>query len=369
MTILQLTSHLDLGGIPRYVSALTQALSARGHRVIVASGGGTLEAPLQAARVPCWRLPLRTSADISPQTWWAMGELAVRLRQEPIDLIHAHTRAAQVVAAGASRRAGVPYVTTWHGIYRRRLGRRLWPCTGVRTIAISRMVERDLRETFHVPLQQIRCIHNGVDPDHYAAPPDPEQVQAFRRRWAIPEGVPVIGSIGRLAGGGVKGFDLLLTACANAARQTSSLHVLLVGGGPRRSSLEGLARDLGLDGRVHFTGSVEDVRVPLACLEVFVFPSRWPEGFGLTLIEAMAAGKPVIAAQSGAAPEIVRHDVDGWLVPPDDPHALAEAMARLLRDPALAQRLGRHAQQRVREAFSLERMVSEIEAVYREVVN
>ena len=104
-------------------------------------------------------------------------------------------------------------------------------------------------------------------------------------------------------------------------------------------------------------------------MEVFAFPSRWPEGFGLTLIEAMAAGKPVIGTRMGAVSDIIRHEVDGLLVPPEDPVALAEAIARLLQDHALAERLGRAARTRVREQFSLERMTSEIEAVYHDVLS
>jgi len=144
---------------------------------------------------------------------------------------------------------------------------------------------------------------------------------------------------------------------------------VIVGDGPQRPVLERQAERLGLGERVHFVGATEDVRIPLAVMDVFLFPVRWQEGFGLALIEAMAAGKPVVATQTGAVPQIIRHDCDGWLVAPEDSWALAEGVLRLLNDPATARRLGRQAQARVREAFHLDHMVDQVESVYHEVVS
>jgi len=147
------------------------------------------------------------------------------------------------------------------------------------------------------------------------------------------------------------------------------LHVMIVGDGPRRPFLEDISRRLGISERVHFIGPVEDIRVPLALLDVFIFPSRWPEAFGLTLVEAMAAGKAVVAMKIGAVPEIVEHEVNGILVPPEDLSSLLKAVTRLLQDREMAFRLGQNAQARAREMFNLDRMAKEIEAVYREVLN
>jgi glycosyltransferase involved in cell wall biosynthesis len=144
--------------------------------------------------------------------------------------------------------------------------------------------------------------------------------------------------------------------------------VVIVGDGPRRAFLERETRRLGIAERVRFVGALDDVRIALAVMDVFIFASRWPEGFGLTLVEAMAAGKPVVAMRMGAIPDIIQHGVSGWLVPPEDPAAIADAAARLLQDRTSAGQMGRQAQQRVRERFGLERMTTEIEAVYREVV-
>ncbi|MBI3321910.1 MAG: glycosyltransferase family 4 protein [Candidatus Omnitrophica bacterium] len=368
MRILQLTSHLHTGGITRYVVSLAERLVKQGHRVMVASDAGPVLSQLEAIGVAHWQLPLQTSAEFSPQVFRAVRQLADRLRQEPVEVIHAHTRVSQVVAAQMTRRLGIPYVTTWHGIYQRRLGRRLWPCTGAVTIAISELVRKHLLEVFHVPESRIRHIHNGIDTAYYAMPPQPQVVQTCRQRWNLSADRPVVAAIGRLAAGRVKGFDTLLAAIALLA-EGAGPQALIVGDGPRRPFLEDIAERLRIQHRVRFVGEVSDIRIPLALADVFVFTSRWPEAFGLTLVEAMAAGKPIVATRAGAVPEVIRHDVEGWLVASDDPGSMAEGIARLLNDRGTAERLGRHARIRVREAFDLDRMVSDIEAVYREVVH
>lgn len=369
MKILHLTSHLEIGGIPRYILSLSKGLTERNHRVIIASGGGRLESQVETIGATHWRFPFHTSVEFSPQVFWGMGQLTARLRKEPVDIFHAHTRVGQVVADRISRRLQIPYVTTWHGIYPRRLGRRLWPCTGKRTIAISQLVHQHLLQSFHVPEEQIRDIYNGIDTAHYAIVPDGPVVEGYRKRWEIPIGQPVIGTIGRLAAGDVKGFDILLTAVSVLKQNVPDLQVLIVGDGPRRPFLTGVTKDLGLQDCVHFLGEVDDIRIPLALMDVFIFTSRWPEAFGLTLVEAMAAGKPVVATKTGAVPEVIRHNVEGWLIPPDDPSSMAEGITHLLRNRETASRFGREGQMRVREMFDLDHMVTEVEAVYQRVAS
>ncbi len=369
MRVLHVTSHLHIGGITRYVLSLSERLVKRGHHVIIAADGGHAASQVTEIGATHWPFSLHTSAEWSPQVFWSMRQLAARVRQEPVDVMHAHTRVGQVVADHVAHHQSIPYVTTWHGIYQPRLGRRLWPCTGKMTIAISGLVRQDLLDRFHVPERQVRCIYNGVDVAYYAAQPDAATMQALRQRWNIPTDRPVVGAIGRMAAGRVKGFDTLLVAASLLEDILPECHVVIVGDGPRRPFLEDIATRLGVRTRVHFVGEMADIRVPLALMDVFVFTSRWPEAFGLTLVEAMAAGKPVVATQAGAVPEVIRHGVDGWLVPSDDPASMAEGIVRLVRDHAVASQLGRQAHIRVRDTFSLDRMATEVEAVYQEVVS
>ncbi len=366
MRILHLTSHLDVGGITTYVVTLSEALAARGHEVLVASGGGALEARLERSRIAHWTLPLRTSAEFSPAVLWSAWQLDRRLAQHPVDMLHAHTRVAQVVAAWVSHRRGIPYVTTWHGFFRNRWSRRAWPCTGWLTIAISDPVRQSLRAQFGLPESRIRLIPNGVPVDYFASTPSSTEIAAARQQHGIPAGALVIGSVGRLASGPVKGYDRLLAAAARVMAEMPALHVVIAGEGPGRSQIETQARQLGLESRVHLVGTDVDGRVALALMDVFVFPVRAQEGFGLALIEAMASGKPVVATRTGAIPSIVRPDLDGLLVPEEDEAALAAAIRRLLQDRVYAGQLGQRAQQRVRETFNLDRVAEQAEAVYAE---
>ena len=368
MHVLQITSHLNMGGISSYVLALSERLIQRGHRVTIASAGGQLAVRASASGATLWTIPLRTKQEFSPQVLWAPGALARRLRAEPADVIHAHTRVGQVAAAYASRRAKIPYVTTWHGMFRPNIGRWLWPCSGDRTIAISEPVRQHLLKDFRVPTERVRLVWNGVDVERYAQRPAADAVARFRSQHGLAPGAPVIGGIGRLASGRVKGFDLLLAAAAQVKETYPDLQVIIAGEGPRRPFLEEKIRSLGLASCARLIGAVEDVRIPLAVMDVFMFPARWPEGFGLTLVEAMAAGRPVVATRVGAVPYIVEDRRHGLLVPPEEPDALAAAVVRLLRDRAGAERLGQQAQQRVREDFSLESMVDGVEAIYHEAV-
>ena len=370
MRILQLTSHLRIGGVPSYVTSLAGALRHRGHQVIVASSPGALLARLEAAGIAHWPVPLDTSAELSGPVMASARALSGWLRREPVDLFHAHTRVSQCAAAWLSRTHRIPYVTTWHGFFRPKLSRWLWPCTGAVTIAISRPVQWHLRHAFHVPVARIRLIHNGVDVAHFSQSPEAADVQAYRARWEVPaDGAPTIGGIGRLASSNVKGFDLLLNAMQLLRVEFPTLRLLIVGDGPGRPCVERDAARFGLQQQVRFTGSHADVRIPLQVMDVFAFPVRSQEGFGLSLIEAMAAGKPVMGTRVGAVPEIIEHDRSGWLVDPEDPAGLAQGIARVLREPALAARYAQAAQARVREAFSLEQMTDQIEAVYRDVLS
>ncbi len=368
MRILHITSHLNIGGITRYILLLSQPLIARGHGVVIASAGGYLEDRTGALGLAQWHIPLNTSQEFSPKVFRGIRQLMGHLKQEPVDIIHAHTRVGQVVADQISRRLKIPYVTTWHGIYKPRLGRKVYPCVGEVCIAISGMVQEHLRGDFQIPQERIRLVHNGINTAHYAVLPEASVIQTYRKRWQLSDGHPVIGGIGRLAAGEVKGFDLLLAATCLLKEAIPGLQVLIVGDGPRRPFLEDVAERLGILGQVHFVGKVEDIRIPLALMDVYVFPSRWPEAFGLTLIEAMVAGKPVVATRIGAVPEIMRDGIDGLLTDPEDIGALAKNIERFLNDRTLAEKLSRKAQIRVRDQFDSEQMALKVEKVYQEVI-
>lgn len=363
MRILQLTSHLQVGGITTVVVTLSETLRAHGHDVVVASGGGLLETRLAQHRIEHRPLPLHTSAEASPQVLWGAWQLSRALSRRPVDIVHAHTRVAQVVAHVVWRSNRIPYVATWHGFYRRRLSRRLLPCTGLRTIAISQPVAQHLRETFHVPPDRLHVIPNGIDVARFAQPVDAAEVETLRARLLLNAHGPVIGTVARLAAD--KGVSGLIESVQRIRQRLPQAKLLVVGDGVERPRLEQQARALGLAEAVAFTGSLIDTRAALSLMDVFVFLPAIKEGFGLSLLEAMASARPIVAVRrGGGASWLLEESGVGLVVNPDDPQGLCDAIVRVLQDTTYATRLGVQAREIVTQRYTLERMARDVEAVY-----
>jgi glycosyltransferase involved in cell wall biosynthesis len=216
-------------------------------------------------------------------------------------------------------------------------------------VAVGERSAREVERLAGLPAGSVRVIHNGV-PDVAA--------DLARARSA---GAPTVGSMGRLEP--QKGFDVLLRALPSLP----GTRAVLVGDGGERAALERLAAELGLDGRVAFTGWSEDARAQLASFDVFVLPSRY-EGFPLAVVEAMLAGRPVVASDVGSVREAVRDGATGLLVPPNDPGALAAAVGRLLADPGRAREMGRAGRRLALERYTAGSMARSFECLYDEIL-
>lgn len=367
MRILHLTSHLDVGGVSQAILSLSKELAARGHQAILASGGGQLETRAAALGLTHWRVPLATSQEFSPQVFAAIGVLAARLRKEPVDLLHGHTRVGQVAAARLSRALRRPYVATWHGFFTPNLGRRLWPCTGEVTIAISEPVRQHLVRVFRVPSARIRMIPHGVDPTPFESPVEPSERQRLRDHLGLSAEGPVVGTVARLVPS--KGVDHLIRALRHVRALVPKVRLLLVGDGIARPALERLARAEGVADVVRFAGALPETRTVLSLMDVFIFLPEEEEGFGLSLLEAMASACPIVAVnRGGGATWVLEESGVGTKVASGDDTALAAAIADYLRYPQLARRAGEHARMVAKIRYPLARMVDQVEAVYRELV-
>ncbi|MBI3615065.1 MAG: glycosyltransferase family 4 protein [Candidatus Omnitrophica bacterium] len=362
MKILLLTTHLEMGGIPIYVTSLTRGLKDRGHEPRVASGGGWLVKRLTENQIPHLRIPCRTSSEMDPKLWiLALPKLLGWIRRERPDLIHAHTRVTQVLAWALHGCTGIPYVTTYHGFYRLGIGRRVFRCWGKNLMAISEHSRDELlRQYPSAPPHRVVLVRNGIEMDRFLQPPPPSEIAAFRQANGL-RGEPIIGSIARLSP--VKGLEFLLKAVPTLLKSFPRLQVLLVGDGPSKADLVRLAYALKIADHVLITHSAEDTRIPLSVMDCFVVPSL-REGFGLALVEAMAAGKPVVATNNGGPSEIIENGKSGLLVPPAHPEELAQALLTLLKDSNWRREFAREGRERARTEFSMERVVREVEAVY-----
>jgi glycosyltransferase involved in cell wall biosynthesis len=280
------------------------------------------------------------------------------------DLVHLHTGRANWLGGLAAWRLSLPAVTTRRmdrPVKRNLRTRFIYGAAVRRAVAISPPV-RDQLLAAGVPESMTCLIASAVDREGLY--PRRER-RALRRELGIATQAPLLLAVAALVPR--KGLDVLLEALAELARR--DLHPLLciAGEGPERATLE---RHLGEDARgarVRFLGHREDVPDLLAACDVFVLPSR-REGLGVAALEAMALARPVVATQVGGLGSAVVHERTGLLVPPDDAGALARALERLLRDPALRERLGAAGPGRVAEGFRVEQMVEAYERLYREVI-
>ena len=212
----------------------------------------------------------------------------------------------------------------------------------------------------------VRVVHNGIDLRPFELELDDDSRNELARSLGLCRGVPVIGAVGRLSE--EKGYDILLESVALLRADGRELEVLLVGDGPERRMLSRRAEKLGLTGAVHLPGVREDAARVYSLLDVFCMPSR-REGLPLALLEAMAAGCAVVASPVGGIPEVLGgEEATGVSVPPGDAPALARAIGSLLDDPHRRAELGQQARDRVRQAFSCERMTESMASLYHELL-
>ena len=224
-------------------------------------------------------------------------------------------------------------------------------------IAVSHAVALQLQQTFHVPSQKIRVIHNGIPFARFDCPPD------LTLRAELSQGTtrPIVLTVARLDR--QKGHTYLF----EAIRQVREATFVLAGSGPEKDALVAQACELGIQDHVKFLGDRKDIPQLLASCDLFVLPSIY-EGLPLSILEAMAAGKAVVATAVGGIPEIVKDGETGVLVPSGDPVALARAIQSLLSNPIQVRKIGAAGRALVKQEFSSDGMVERINQVYEELL-
>jgi glycosyltransferase involved in cell wall biosynthesis len=224
-------------------------------------------------------------------------------------------------------------------------------------VAVSRSLRAQLvAEGF--PESRVRVVRNGIDP---GPPPAPELRKQARARLGLPEDEFVIGAVGRLAM--VKDFGALIAAFGLLRSMPGRARLIIVGDGPERAALVSQARAANVSRAVLFTGHQHDAPALMPAFDVFVNSSIY-EGVSLTILEAMAAGVPVLATAVGGTPEIVQDGVNGRLIPSRGIREMASAIAALARDPELRARLGAAGRSRVLRSFHIDRMVHTYAGMY-----
>jgi len=229
-------------------------------------------------------------------------------------------------------------------------------------IAVSKAIVHKIEDEGRVGAP-VSLIYNGVDLERYAAH---DSCCMLHVEFDIPTAAPIVGVVARLEP--EKGHPTLLEAWPEVLATVPDAHLLVVGEGSRREALEAQAAELGLHDRVVFTGRRDDVPAVTSALDVAVLPS-YREAQGLSILEAMALSRPVVASAVGGIPEMIEDGRTGLLVPPRDAPALAAAITRLLTDHPLADTLGRAGHDLAYDQFCVEQMVRSVETIYDEAVD
>jgi glycosyltransferase involved in cell wall biosynthesis len=291
------------------------------------------------------------------------------LRRERPDVFHAHLNWPLACSGGilAAASAHVPAIVATVQLFSdlpdaltMPLQRRIVTRAVGRYVAVSRGVFRDVEQTLRVPPSRIRLVPNSVDLATFQPAPLPDP--AIRLQMAGRTDLPIALTLARLDR--QKGLTYLI----RAAVRTPNVAFVIAGDGPEREALERETRARGVSDRVRFVGFRSDVAALLANSDLFVLPSLI-EGLPLSVLEAMAACRPVVATAISGTDEVVRHRITGLLVPPSDPDVLAGAIQEIVRDQALAGRLARAGYDLVKRDFTTDAMARSIMAVYDELLD
>jgi len=360
MRILQICSAREIGGGERHLADLANNLATRGHEIFAAiTPGSPLRSALSSvAAENIIELPMRNALNVRSGL-----RLARLVRERRIEIVHAHVARDYPLAALAAGRAGARLVLTRHVLFPLSKIHRLTLRRTSRVIAVSEAVADGLRAQNIFPADKIITIHNGIDVKRFELGSSGTGVPPVNNRTRV-------GTIGHLAP--IKGQEEFIRAAAIVCGTRNDVDFIIAGedksrDGENRAHIEKVISDLDLKDRVQLTGWTDDVASLLATLDLFVSPAR-SEPFGLSIVEAMAAGVPVIATASEGAREIIDAEDSGRLVPIGDLAALAEAIADLLGDANQRERLALNARAVVNSKFTLERMVDRTEELYRAVI-
>jgi glycosyltransferase involved in cell wall biosynthesis len=361
-------TELEVGGAERCLVNLATRINREKFQPVVYSlarrppaGKDQLVRQLEEAQVPVRFLDLQSAWQI----FSAVSRLARLLRDEQPQIVQTFLFHANVVGTLAARRAGVPQVATGVRVADPRRWRawvERWACGGVdRIVCVSKSVAEHCRTFARFPAEALTTIPNGVDAAEFASarPIDLAKI-------GVPPGRKAIVYIGRLDA--QKGLDELLFVTPHLFQQLPDHDLVLVGDGPQRLMLQSTTKSLHLDQRVHFAGWREDVPAILAAAEMLVLPSRW-EGMPNVVLEAMAAGKPVVARRVEGIEELLGNLGKEQIVDIGPKELVADRIIQLAQNPHLAVELGRLNQQRANEHFSIDAMVEKYERLYESLID
>lgn len=356
MILAHVVLNLNIGGLERVVVNLVKGFQSSPYRCVVCclEEGGPFASEIRSMGVDVKVFAKRDGID-----WRCVRRLAKYFRDEDVRIVHTHNAAshfhgvAAAVAGGVRARVHTKHGRDYPDDRRKVLLNRLLSWGTDEIVTVSDDARDVVVQVEKVNPRKVRRIWNGVDTELYR-PPDRIVAE------------PVIGTVARLSP--EKDQRTLLTAFKLVRAELPDARLVLVGDGSEAADLARMARDLGISDQVDFLGPRSDVSEILHTFSVFTLTST-TEGISMTVLEAMAAGLPIVATDVGGNREIVAPPACGLIVPPGDPEALSRAYLELLADAQRRGQIGRNARRRAVEHFSLNQMIAEYAKVYSDVLN
>jgi glycosyltransferase involved in cell wall biosynthesis len=355
-----ITELSTIGGAENFVRQLAPRLIERGInlRIITLASGGVWVAEMRNNGIQVIELGMTRMNFIIPTLrlakLWIKGKPA---------LVHTHLYHAGILGRLLAFLLGIPVVVHQHGLelkrsFSRSLADRLLAFTVKKYITSCQAVSSILQTREKIHPDKIHVVYNGIDPSIFSLIMG-KSIETIRNKFG--EDDIVLCSIGRLSP--EKGQLYLLRAMDLLYRKKIPLQLVLIGTGSDQKMLESESLKLEISDRVHFLNLESNVYDWLASSSIFILPSLW-EGLSFALLEAMGAGLPIIATNVGGTPEVVSHEVNGLLVSPKNPEALAQAIMKLILNPVLAETMAKQAQITVFEKFTIEQTILNLSWLY-----
>jgi len=366
-TVLHLVNCLRRGGAELQMLEFLRGINRKRYRPLVGClvKEGNLLEELEKLKIPVIEVPVRPKL-YSPKSILSMRSFTRILREERVEIIHTQDLYSHLVGIPTGRLAGVKGVIVgrldlchFYGLPHRAFLRLLSNFATV-NLANSEAVRQMLVKTERISPKKVEVIYNGVNLERF------DRCRAGRPPFGLRGSEPVVGIIANL--NPVKGHVYFLEAAARVARRVSQVRFLLIGDGVLRPDLEVRAEQLGIADRVVFAGSRQDIPYLLKWTDVVVLSSL-AEGFSNAVLEGMAAGKPVVATRVGGNAEAVVEGETGFIVPPRNADALADRILLLLGDEEVSRRMGDAGRRRIEKLFSVDRMISDTEALYDRILS
>jgi glycosyltransferase involved in cell wall biosynthesis len=362
LRLLQVTEDLGFGGLERVVATLCRSIDPQLVEcgVVCLRDGGIFADQLRTEGFTVLQLEYRRGKP----DYFNFLQLSRLVRSRRVDVLHTHNTNA-FIAGGLVRLLNPsvrlvhtdharPYPDKWRYIMAERALSRL----ASRVVGVSADTTEDLRRHVGVPPRRLQTINNGIVPE--GAPP-PSAVSRAREEMRLPAGVPVIGLGARLIE--QKNIELLLDAFAILVRTDPLTHLVICGDGPLRAALESRAIELGVAERTRFPGFRSDMPAVMHLFDVYTLTSHW-EGLPMAILEAMAAGIPIVATDVGGVSSAVMHGETGTLVPAGDAEGFAAACRALLSDRTVRESYAARSREVFAQRFSARAMAAQYERLY-----